>query len=76
MAKRGLVYYLSIGAGLGFVTYMFYANRNSSKKEDLEKLYLDPETNTRPPTPNEIRLMGERKKVESVPHSDSKSGYM
>lgn len=76
MAKKGLVYYLSFGSGIIATAYLFYANSRKTKAEDIEKMYLDPVTNKRPPTANEIRLMGERNKVSSVPISDKTEGYM
>jgi hypothetical protein len=80
MAKKGIMYYLTMSFGGGIVFYLFWANRASMKKsrefKDIEEMYKHFEGKPKLVTSNEIRLMGERNKVAEVPTSDDKSGYM
>ena len=80
MAKKGIMYYVTMSFGGGLVGYLFLANRPHMEKnkefESLEDMYKKFEGKQKLVTPNELRLMGERNKVENVPESDEKSGYM
>jgi hypothetical protein len=80
MAKKGIMYYVTMGFGGAIVGYLFYANRGHMEKnkefESIEDMYRKFEGKQKLVTQNEIRLMGERNKVEAVPESDNKSGYM
>ena len=80
MAKKGIMYYVTLSFGAGIVGYLFWANRGSMEKTkefaSLEDMYMKFEGKKKLVTTNEIRLMGERNKVEDVPESDDKSGYM
>ena len=44
--------------------------------KDIEEFYLKMEKKEKIVTENEIRLMGERNKVDNIPVSDNDSGYM
>jgi hypothetical protein len=82
MAKKGIMYYVTMSFGGALVGYLFYANKGSMEKnkefESLDDMYKKFEGKQKLVTQNELRLMGERNKVEDVPvaDSDEKSGYM
>ncbi len=80
MAKKGIMYFVTMGFGGGIVAYLFWANRKSLEKsrefKDVEDMYKHFEGKTKLVTVNELRLMGERNKVDEVPVSDNKNGYM
>ena len=80
MAKKGIMYYVTMSFSGGLVFYLFYANRHNMDTnrefESLEDMYKKFEGKEKLVTTNEIRLMGERNKVEDVPSSDDKNGYM
>ena len=74
------MYFVTLGFGGGIVGYLFWANRGHMEKNrefsSLEDLYLKFEGKKKLVTTNEVRLMGERNKVEEVPEADEKNGYM
>ena len=80
MAKKGIMYYVTMLFPAGVVGYLFFANKGHMQKnkefESLEDMYKKFEGKNKLVTTNEVRLMGQRNKVEDVPESDEKSGYM
>lgn len=80
MAKKGIMYYLTMSFSAGMVGYLFYANRGHLQKnkefKDLDDMYKHFEGKSKLVTTNELRLMGERNVVKEVPVADKKSGYM
>jgi hypothetical protein len=80
MAKKGIMYFVTLGFGGGIVAYLFWANRHNLKKsrefKDVEDMYKHFEGKKKLVTTNELRLMSERNKVDEVPVSDDKNGYM
>lgn len=80
MAKKGLMYYFTMSLSGVMVFYLFWANRGNVEKSkefgSLEEMYQKFEGKKKLVTTNELRLMGERTKVEEVPEADTKNGYM
>ncbi len=82
MAKRGLMYYLTLNVGVTMVAYIIYYTYKSTKHlkeyKNAEEMYLKAEDKPKLITQNELRLMGERNKSDKVPLSDNndKGGYM
>jgi hypothetical protein len=80
MAKKGIMYFVTLSFGGGIVGYLFWANRHNIEKsrefQDVEDMYKHFEGKKKLVTKNELRLMGERNKVDEVPVSDEKNGYM
>jgi hypothetical protein len=76
MAKRGLVFYGILAVPVALFGYLGYRNYQDFKDFNPEKLVINPETNMKYLSQNEIRKMGERSKNDKVPSSDQQSGYM
>lgn len=79
MAKRGIMYYVTMSVGVGMVSYLLYTNWKSSQnlKEFSSSVEMYEKAEGKPlVTQQKIRSMGERNKSDKVPLSDSSSGYM
>lgn len=80
MAKKGAMFYATMSFGLGYVGYLFFEGWRGSQKmkdfKDIEDFYKKMENKEKIVTENEIRLLGERNKVDNIPVSDNDSGYM
>ncbi len=80
MAKKGIMFYLTMSFGLGYVGYLFFRGYQGtqmlSEFKDIEDFYLKMEKKEKIVTENELRLMGERNKVDNIPVSDEETGYM
>ena len=80
MAKKGIMFYVTMSFGFGYPAYLFYTGHQGSKKmsqfKDIEEFYLKMENKEKIVTENDLRLMGERNKVENIPVCDNDSGYM
>jgi hypothetical protein len=80
MAKKGIMYFVVMSFPAGLIGYLLFANQGHVKKnkefEGLEDIYKKFEGKNKLVTTNEIRMMGQRNKVEDVPESDDSSGYM
>lgn len=79
MARKGIMFYLTMSFGFGYVGYLFFQGYKGTKKMgdlNIGEFYLKMEKKEKIITDNEIRLMGERNKVDNIPVSDEENGYM
>ena len=78
MAKKGIMFYATMSFGFGLVGYLFFEGWKGSQKmkdfKNIEDFYLQMEKKEKIVTENELRLMGERNRVENIPVSDNDSG--
>jgi len=74
------MFYLTMSFGMGYVGFLFLRGYQGTQKlsefKDIEDFYLKMEKKEKIVTENEIRLMGERNKVDNIPVSDEETGYM